>query len=153
MVASLDLLILSKPSFVKTVKIIPLSFSGMNWLLFNYTLVKHLQPDQKLYLLYDGRRNKYQSGEVFEAAFYFERMKLNLLLELVCFVTYFLMKNCVKTINEISSEGVKSIWSKCLSRLRSKLLIAFLIGVTIFLAFLKRPIEQPNGWPGETFLI
>ena len=79
MVASLDLLVLSKLSFVKTVKIIPLSFSGMNWLLFNYTLVKRVQPDQKLYLLYDGRRNKYQSREVFEAAFYYERMKLELI--------------------------------------------------------------------------
>ena len=38
-----------------------------------------MQPDQKLYLLYDGRRNKYQSGEVFEAAFYYERVKLELI--------------------------------------------------------------------------
>ena len=34
-----------------------------------YRLAKHLQPNQKLCLNNDGRSNKYQSGEVFEAAF------------------------------------------------------------------------------------
>ena len=37
LVASLDLLISSMLYFVKTVKINPLSFSGMHWLLFLYT--------------------------------------------------------------------------------------------------------------------
>ena len=51
----------------------------------------------------------------------------------------------IKPINEISSEGIESIWSKCLPKLKSKLLIAFMIGVTTFLAFLKKSIEQSNG--------
>ena len=47
----------------------------------------------------------------------------------------------IKPISVISSEGIESIWSKYLSRLRSKL-IAFLIGVTTFLAFLKSPLNN-----------
>ena len=37
LVASLDLRVLSVLSFVKAVKIIPLGFSRMNWLLFVYS--------------------------------------------------------------------------------------------------------------------
>ena len=37
-----------------------------------YSLEIYLQPNQKLCLLIDSRSNKYQSGEVFEAAFYFK---------------------------------------------------------------------------------
>ena len=58
--------------FVKTAKTIPCSFNGMTWLL--YKLAQYLQPNQKLCLLNDSWSNKYQSGEVFEAAFYFEWM-------------------------------------------------------------------------------
>ena len=81
LVASLDLLILSMLSFVKTVKITPLSFSRMNWLLFLYTC-KAVATRSEI-ILHGGMRNKYQSGEAFdsenfsrllvlEAAFYFK---------------------------------------------------------------------------------
>ena len=57
----------------------------------------------------------------------------------------------IKLINEISSEGSESIWSKCLPRLRSKLIIAFLVGVTTFFAFLKKPVELSNGGSDAIF--
>ena len=49
----------------------------------------------------------------------------------------------VKPISEIGSEDIESSWSKYLSRLRSKLIV-FLIGVTTFLPYLKKSIEQSN---------
>ena len=58
----------------------------------------------------------------------------------------------VKPITEISSEDIESIWLKYLSRLRSKLIV-FLIGVTTFLAFFKKSIEQSNGKSEAVFLI
>ena len=65
---------LSMLFFVKTVKAIPCSFNGMTGC-YLYRLAKHLQPNQKLCLLNDSRSNKYQSGEVFEAAFSFKWTK------------------------------------------------------------------------------
>ena len=47
----------------------------------------------------------------------------------------------VKPIGDISSEGIESIWTKYLPRLRSTV-IAFLIGVTTFPVFFKKSIEQ-----------
>ena len=68
LVTSLDLLFLSMLSFVKTVKTILLSFSEMTWS-FLYTCKAFAAQTVSIHV---GRRSKYQSGEVFEEAFYFE---------------------------------------------------------------------------------
>ena len=64
------------------------------------------------------------------------------------FVMQFLMKNSfhilTQHINEISWNGIDRIYFVKIF-VRHKLLIAFLIDVTIFTFFIK-PIEQTNGW-------
>ena len=66
---------------------------------------------------------------------------------LVCFVI-----SRWRIVFSYQFSDTESIRSKCLPRLRFKLLIAFLIGVTTFLAFFKNSIEQSNGWSDYVFL-
>ena len=118
--------------FVKTVKTIPFSFNKMNWLLF-YTLAKHLQPNQKFLNFFDDLWTPFQRcfhvcGSIFC------NCKQSIRSLLVCFVMHFWMKNCFQLLGHLL-RSVRTIWSKCLSRLGSKLLVVFLIGATTVLAF------------------
>ena len=50
--------------------------------------------------------------------------------------------SAIKTINEIISKDIESCWSKFLDRVRSKLLIAFLVDVTSFPGLFKKLFFQ-----------
>ena len=58
---------------------------------------------------------------------------------LVCFMMHFWVKKYFQLLN-LLARPVWNLWSKYLSRLRSRL-----VGVTTFLTSLKKSIEQSNG--------